>query len=108
MIPDLAFRYVPTILVALAVGGVGWWIYVEVKDRGYQECRAEVAEDTAETQEGFDANAARAKRLAIELMAAQERMTELERRLADEAANDPLADSPGLSVDSLRRLDRIR
>lgn len=108
MIPTWVIRYGPTILAALAITGAGWWLYGEVKNQGYQECRAEVDKATEETQQGFDANAARAKRLALALMAAQERMTELERKLADEAAQDPMADSLGLSVDSLRRLDRIR
>lgn len=95
-------------LAGVAAAGLGWWAYRSIHDAGYQACRAEIVAATEATQIDLDANSARAARLARELAEAQARMTTLERMLADEAAQDPMADRPGLSADSLRRLDRIR
>jgi len=101
-------RYGPTVLVILAVGLVGWWGYNAIWQRGYDARDAALAEETAARQARLDDLAAdlRAKEIGLE-RAAQDRAT-LERMLADEASDDPLGNDPGLGLDSLRRLNRVR
>lgn len=106
-IPQI-LRYGPTVLAVVAAVGIGWWAYRSIHAAGYEACRADIDAATQATQIDLDANSARAARLARELAEAQARMTTFERRLADEAAQDPMAARPGLSADSLQRLDRIR
>lgn len=107
-VAPLLRRYGPTVLVILAVGLVGWWGYNAIWQRGYDARDAALAEETAARQARLDDLAAdlRAKETALE-RAAQDRAT-LERMLADEASDDPLAADPGLGLDSLRRLNRVR
>lgn len=107
-IAPLLRRYGPAVLLILAVGIGGWMLWGHVWQRGYDARDAALAEETAARQARLDDLAAdlRAREVALE-RAAQDRAT-LERMLADEASEDPLGDGPGLSLDSLRRLDRIR
>jgi len=101
-------RYGPTVLVILAVGIGGRMLWGHVWQRGYDARDAALAEETAARQARLDDLAAdlRAREVALE-RAAQDRAT-LERMLADEASDDPLAADPGLGLDSLRRLNRVR
>ena len=101
-------RYGPTLALVVGVGLVGWWVYGAVWQRGWDARDAALAEETAARQARLDDLTAdlRAREVALE-RAAQDRAT-LERMLADEASDDPLGNDPGLGLDSLRRLNRIR
>lgn len=92
----------------LALAGAFWWAYERGYDRGEAHARAEVAEATRELQERLARMSDEAAELARRLVTEQLARGELERRLADEAANDPLGDTPGLGAGSLQRLDQIR
>ena len=106
--PLWLIRYGPTLIAVLAVATVLWLAYGWAWDRGHAARDEELIEDTARLQAQLNAASEALRRQAEALEAARAARTELERRLADEASDDPLANSPGLGADSLRRLDRIR
>lgn len=107
-IAPLLRRHGPTVLVILAVGIGGRMLWGHVWQRGWDARDAALAAETAARQARLDDLAAdlRAREVALE-RAAQDRAT-LERMLSDESADDPLAADPGLGLDSLQRLNRIR
>lgn len=108
VIAPLLRRWGPTVLVILAVGIGGRMLWGHVWQRGWDARDAALVEETVARQARLDDLAAdlRAREVALE-RAAQDRAT-LERMLADEASDDPLATDPGLGIDSLQRLNRIR
>ena len=94
---------------ALAAAALAlWWSYSWAFDRGYDSRDAQLVEETAERQARVDRLGAQNDALQRALSIASRARTDLERRLADEAAQDPLGRDPGLGADSLRRLNQIR
>lgn len=90
-----------------AAGLAGWWVYSTGADNGRAQCRAEIAAQTAEMQQRIDDLAADRRAAELALERAERYRNALERELADDAMDDPMANSPGLGLDSLRRHDRI-
>lgn len=96
------------VAAATVISGTGWWAYSTIKEAGRAECRAELAEETAKRQAALDRRAAALRVREIEIEKAAQLRTALERDLADEASEDPMADDPGLGLGSLQRLNEIR
>jgi hypothetical protein len=108
VIPALVIRYGPALALAAGVGLAGWWVYGVIWQRGYDAHAAEIAAETAKRQAALDDLAADLRARAMALERAEQDRADLERELADEASDDPMAGDPGLGLDSLRRLNRIR
>lgn len=89
-----------------AIGLGGWWAYSSGVDAGDAKCRAEYTERTEKLQGRIDLLSAARREAETALAQADQERVELERKLSDEANDDPMADHPGLGLDSLRRLDR--
>ena len=92
----------------MIVAVAGWWAYGTGYERGYAAHRAETAAATRALNERL-ARSQDALRTATAAWQRERREAEeLERRLSDEALDDPDADRRALGADSVRRIDRIR
>lgn len=104
----LLLRNLPGLIGVAAVLGLLWAYGAWRWQAGYDARGDELAAETAARQARLDDRAAdlRAREVALERRA-QDRVT-LERKLSDEAYTDPMAADPGLSINSLRRLNEVR
>jgi hypothetical protein len=111
--------FVGLVLLALA----GWWIHGQIYDDGYADASTKYeAQITAERAAQLEADLNEQRRQTIANNAAKKREaeaiaaleaeqaanTELRRRLASEARQDPDADKPSLGAGSVQRINQIR
>lgn len=108
MLWSLTLRNLPGLLGAVAVSGVIWFSYNWVYDRGYSAHEEEVREATEELQSRLNAVTLENSDLVAEIEEASQNLSNLERRLTDEAREDPRSSDPGLGAGSLRRLNQVR
>lgn len=101
-------RYGPALAIIVVIFVAGWIIDRRAYDRGYGARDAELRAETEQRQAAFDDLAAKLRARAEEMERERQNLADLERTLADESSHDPMAGSSGLSLDSLRRLNRIR
>ena len=94
------------VVVILVVAG--WWVHGAGYERGYAAHRAETAAATRTLNQRL-ARSQDALRTATAAYQRERREAEeIERRLSDDARDDPDADRRALGADSVRRIDRIR
>lgn len=99
-------RYLPTVVVILAVTGGVWWAYDWAWDRGYAAKEAEVQENTRRLERQLVQVSDRLSEALRQLEMERQERERLVQEVEDAARKDPDADRPALSADSVRRLRR--
>ena len=104
----LCSRRSPAVAAVVVLAVAGWWVHHSGYQRGYEAHRAETAAATRTLNQRL-ARSQDALRTATAAYQRERREAEdLERRLSDDARDDPDADRRALGADSVRRIDRIR
>lgn len=118
-----AAKALAALILVLSLMAGAWWIHGRIYDDGYQAAvivkNAEIATilqenaqaDADEQRRQTIANNAAKKREAeaiAQLEAQEAENLELRRKLASEARQDPRANEPSLSADSVRRINEVR
>ena len=94
--------------VAVLVTAAAWWLHSAGYQRGYAAHRAETAAATRALNARLERSEA-ALRVATQAYRRERREAEAaERRLADEASEDPDAGRRALGADSVRRIGSVR
>ena len=96
------------VAVAVVLAVAGWWLHHSGYQRGYEAHQTEAVAAARALNQRL-ARSQDALRTATAAYQRERREAEaLERRLSDDARDDPDADRRALGADSVRRIDRIR
>ena len=99
---------IAALAVVAMLAAAGWWLHAAAYQRGYVAHRAE-AEAATRALNARLARSEQALRVATEAYRRERRQAEdTQRRLADEASEDPDAGRRALGADSVRRIGSIR
>ena len=94
--------------VAVLLGAAAWWLHSSGYQRGYAAQRAEAQAATRALNARLERSET-ALRVATRAYRRERQEAEAtERRLADEASEDPDAGRRALGADSVRRIGRVR
>ena len=100
--------YGPAAAAVVVLAVAGWWLHHIGYQRGYAAHQAEAVAAARALNQRL-ARSQDALRTAAAAYQRERRAAEaLQRRLSDDARDDPDADRRALGADSVRRIDRIR
>lgn len=104
----LASNHWVILAICAALAACGTYLRVSGYNAGYAASQTKNEADTRDLNDKLAAADEKARMVAAEAARLATELTDLERRLADEAIQDPGAGDAGLGNGSLQRLDSIR